>query len=489
MGNTVVHSFLRSGLPVKRKSHTFDHEPQDSEEEDYTLSPKRRKVMSTTRYVYQALFEEGQGSDVRIVALNRTWNLHKLYLSQSPYFNSMFNGEWRERLQDEIDIIITDENITSDALHKVFGSLYQDEIQIMPLEAVAVLACATLLQLDDLIQQSVEVMKESINIETILLYYEASELYGLIEVKNSTLDWLNRNMLFCMNASPEHLRQVSCDLMSELISSPKLVVVQTEFSLYLLLKNWVFLKESLFFRNYETISVAADQYFQSNKSSTPFLLTDTGSTYLNAFRALRLQHLVIHHVDMELIESDNIIPVDWFMPIFKIQWYHMLRVDQGVDKGPKQVSEEDFNRDCVRCGRVLQTDTQHSWRWTGFNFGFDIVISYKNGCFKLRRFQTSESESPAFQSQSQIIALRAKKRHLMYRITVCSLDKNGRVLSKGETDIKTVSLNENEQITVLSFPATLSFPVLLSANFLLTTPLRSTDEIMPSIRPASELYA
>ncbi|CAL1279550.1 unnamed protein product [Larinioides sclopetarius] len=83
MGNTVVHSFMRSSLPVKRKSHTFEHESLDSEEEDYTLSPKRRKVMSTTRYVYQALFEEGQGSDVRIAALNRTWNLHRLYLSQA----------------------------------------------------------------------------------------------------------------------------------------------------------------------------------------------------------------------------------------------------------------------------------------------------------------------------------------------------------------------------------------------------------------------
>lgn len=33
------------------------------------------------------------------------------------------------------------------ALHKVFGSLYQDEIQIDSKEAVSVLACATLLQL------------------------------------------------------------------------------------------------------------------------------------------------------------------------------------------------------------------------------------------------------------------------------------------------------------------------------------------------------
>ncbi|GFR01035.1 germ cell-less protein-like 1, partial [Trichonephila clavata] len=373
----------------------------------------------------------------------------------SPYFNSMFNGLWIETTQREINIGIEDENITTEALHKVFGSLYQDEIQILPLEAVSILASATLLQLDDLILQSIEVMKESINIDTVLLYYEAAELYGLADIKNNALDWLYKNM-DSISKSAVHLQQISCDLMAELISSHKLVVVQTEYTLYSLLRSWVFLKENFIYRNADSFLDAADLYFKSTKAA--------------------------HHFY-------NIIPIEWFMPIFKMQWYRMLRVDQGADKGPKQVSEEDFNRDCLRCGRVLQADVQHSWRWTGFNFGFDIVITYKDGCFKLRRFQTSDTDSPGFQTNAQIIALRAKKRHLMYRICVYSLDKNGRTIAKGETDIKTVTLNENEQITVLSFPSALPFPLIMSANFLLTTPLRSSDECMPSVRGTSEHYA
>ena len=48
----------------------------------------------------------------------------------------------------------------------------------------------------------------------------------------------------------------------------------------------------------------------------------------------------------------------------------MLRTDQGVDKGPKQLSELEFNQKSLRCGRVLFGDqTQHMWRWTGFHFG------------------------------------------------------------------------------------------------------------------------
>lgn len=38
--------------------------------------------MSTSKYIYKSLFEEGKGSDVKIIALNKEWNLHRIYLSQ-----------------------------------------------------------------------------------------------------------------------------------------------------------------------------------------------------------------------------------------------------------------------------------------------------------------------------------------------------------------------------------------------------------------------
>ena len=52
----------------------------------------------------------------------------------------------------------------------------------------------------------------------------------------------------------------------------------------------------------------------------------------------------------------------------------MLRTDQGVDKGPKQLSELEFNKNSLRCGRVLFGDAaQHMWRWTGFHFGKKLI--------------------------------------------------------------------------------------------------------------------
>lgn len=45
------------------------------------------------------------------MALGKVWHLHKIYLCQSPYFASMFNGTWRECEQNFIPIEIVDPKI------------------------------------------------------------------------------------------------------------------------------------------------------------------------------------------------------------------------------------------------------------------------------------------------------------------------------------------------------------------------------------------
>lgn len=54
------------------------------------VKPSRKKMKSTSNYIYNALFVNGENSDICVRALNREWHLHKLYLCQSPYFESMF---------------------------------------------------------------------------------------------------------------------------------------------------------------------------------------------------------------------------------------------------------------------------------------------------------------------------------------------------------------------------------------------------------------
>lgn len=42
----------------------------------------RKKLKTTTDYIYQVLYVEGENSDITINALGKAWNLHKLYLKQ-----------------------------------------------------------------------------------------------------------------------------------------------------------------------------------------------------------------------------------------------------------------------------------------------------------------------------------------------------------------------------------------------------------------------
>lgn len=73
-----------------------------------------RKKLTTAQYIYQALFKEEKSSDITVSARGKLWRLHKVYLSQSPYFASMFGGNWRETHKDFIDIDVVDPRITEE---------------------------------------------------------------------------------------------------------------------------------------------------------------------------------------------------------------------------------------------------------------------------------------------------------------------------------------------------------------------------------------
>ncbi|XP_022255891.1 germ cell-less protein-like 1 isoform X1 [Limulus polyphemus] len=476
MGNSLSYILDNSsrwmGLKLnqrwKRKRVESSSSLSDSDDEyDKTMhTPKRRKLMTTSQYIYKTLFQEGLNSDVTIMALGREWKLHKVYLCQSPYFSSMFGGSWREAEEGIISVGIEDPNITIDALRIVFGSFYQDEIVIEPVEVIPVVAAATLFQLGSLIQQCTEIVAETINIHTVLKYHEAALQYGLASVQEKTKGWLLRNLMSSVQDSTRHLQQINCSLMEELVASPDLVVMQTEFSVYILLKTWTFLQENIIWEgDPKECVLEAHKFFQSH-SDRCFLDTTRGSQYLPTFKALRLQHLVNHHLDVELLEADHIVPIDWFYPVFKNQWYQMLRIDQGVDRGPKQLSDDEFNSQCLRCGRILLAEGQHIWRWTGFNFGLDIVVSYIGRSLRFKRNQHN-GDPHHLHSASQ-----PNKRHLMYKLTVFSQDEQGQQIYSTTSGLKNLSLGKKEEVKVLSLDREAKFPLFVSASFLVTTPLR-----------------
>lgn len=473
----LAQSFFRGEHGTKRKRMRSETN-SDSDSDDSTLNRtlhtrKRKRLMTTSQYIYRALFQEGQNNDITLIALGKSWRLHKVYLMQSAFFASMFSGHWKESNEDVIRMEIVDPNINLDSLRLVLGSLYQDELTVEPAEVIPLLATATLLQLDGVITQCVEIMEETVNVQTAVKYYEASTEYGVNKVKEACFKWLLVNLLSFLPESPKRLREISVDLMESLVSSQDLCVIQTEFSLYVLLKLWLFLKlHPAIDGSAQEVINAAHQFFQARAGCQEFLLSEAGKPFEAAFRGLRLSSLIGHPNDVDMIQGDRIIPHSSLLPVFREQWFKMLRTDQGVDKGPKQLSELEFNKNSLRCGRVLFGDAaQHMWRWTGFHFGLDLVLTYDHGVLKLRRNHRMENEMSLSQQT---------RRNLMYRVSIFVLDEQRQVKFKLCSGIQSTTLCKNEEIRLITIEKEHSFPLLLSANFLVATPIASTTTVAVS---------
>ena len=162
----------------------------------------------------------------------------------------------------------------------------------------------------------------------------------------------------------------------------------------------------------------------------------------------RLPHLINHHMDVAMLVSDRIVPDRWMASTYYARWMVLLRLDSGMDKsvaqggtawpegvvcrGPQDLDEETFNRECLRCGRTLNTDGQHMWRWTGFNSGLDLIVTYDNFRLSMKRNLAADHEA---------LTATHKKRHVVYRVTVVSISNTGSRYSQPKQSIISFSLS------------------------------------------------
>ncbi|XP_037948047.1 protein germ cell-less isoform X2 [Teleopsis dalmanni] len=457
-------------------------EPTDgSDDKDLELEvPKKKKLLSTAKYIYKTLFEGQANSDITVMALGRTWRLHKLYLSQSPYFQSMFSGSWMESTQDFVNIQILDKRITVTALDEVFGSLYSDDIKIEVDNVVGILATATLFHLESIIEKCSEVMLESINAKSAVEYYDIGCAYGCLNAKKAAFDWLEKNML---SVYPKHfklLRSISINLMTELVSSPDLYAMQTEFSIYTLLRTWAYLRLHPHFLNQadETKSLRLDDqsteqhpteviqaFFVQRSKTCSFLATPDGQQFKKPFQALRTQYLTNHHTDLKIILADNIIPKEWISGHVLDHWNSILKVDHVASDEGFTYDNDVFLNNCMRCGRILQEPSYQKWRWTGFNFGLDLILIVESRVLSIRRHHRIEHE--------RLLSLQTK-RPFMIRASVTSA-LNGKTELTQTSDILSLSLEKNEERTIMLLDPKLVHPLLISVNLLVVDPPTNPD--------------
>lgn len=440
------------------------------------LQPRRKRLKSTSQYIYEALFVHGENSDVTISSLGRQWNLHKVYLRQAGYFKSMFHkSQWKESSMEVINLQIPDSNIDENSLDITFGSLYSEEVLICPDKVVSILAAASLIQLEGLMQQCAEVMKEAVCLENVCLYYKTACLYGQDEVAKTCMAWLETNLM--TSQSLHLLRELETNLLIDVINSPNLIVIQIEMDIYTILKKWLFLKVSPNYSGeFKNILPVADKYFRqlAKTTETVFLDSEQGNPYVPVFRALRLQHIIRDFVSCRELERDSIIPWSWLSPLYRQQWLSMLRVEQSLDIGPKTIDPNVFSSNGLRCGRLLLRDTDHCWRWNGYNFGLDLLVSYCSQSPKTialrRNVQSQRCTSAVSFSPS---------RHIIFRMHVASVNEKGHITLQMSTGNMPLVFGKEEERVILSIDNASSngdqfnkcgnwnssFPLLIAATF------------------------
>ncbi|XP_034651820.1 protein germ cell-less isoform X1 [Drosophila subobscura] len=480
----------------KRKRSTDSTLGQEEQAQLGTTLAKKKKLLTTTQYIYKALFKEEKNSDVAVMVLDKVWHLHKVYLSQSPYFYTMFNGTWKEAQQNFVQITIPDDRINVESLDAVFGSMYSDEIEIDPKDVIPVLATATLFHLDGIIDKCSEVMVDTINAETAIHYYEAACQYGVVGVKKSTFQWFQINLLSIYSKQPNLLRHISIDLMTALTASQDLYVMQTEFSLYTLLRTWMFLRlhpehdpedpvqraeaqrtqDQLVNAGVDThtpsMDVAQWKYFTSRMEERSFLATPEGQPFVPVFQKLRTQYLTNHYMDLKIIYNDNIIPKEWLYSHIHSHWDALLRIDHGQeDSSPQQLDDDQFFENCMRCGRLLTEPGYQKWRWTGFNFGMDLILIMDSRRLNIRRHHRHEHE--------RVLSLQTKRK-FMIRTTVTSINAQRQPVFTQTSEICSLSLEKNEEVPLMVLDPKLVHPLLISINLLVVMPPnQSFKEVVP----------
>ncbi|KAA0188906.1 hypothetical protein HAZT_HAZT006273, partial [Hyalella azteca] len=452
----LVSTVLGQNKCSTREEASKKRKLEEEEIDELLKTPKVKKLKTTSEYIYETLFKNGENSDVTLVALGKCWHLHRVYLRQSPYFESMFTGNWKESHDSVVSMTIMDDNVTVEALEKTLGFLYRDELSVTGEQVVGVLAAAVLLQLDPVIQYCSSIMRETINSRTFLQYFHVANRYGVLEVEKLCVEWIERCLLTSLSDHCVELRSLPLEMLQKALASPSLFVIQTEFSVYVFLKMWLFLQlHPNFEGSFDEISIEALKYFKGRQGPC-FLDCEEGVKYRGIFWQLRLVYILNHYLDMELIAADNILPRQWLQPAITRQWYNLLRLSQGKDTGPSELPEDIFDRECVRCGRCFYSSSQHIWRWTGFNFDLDLVLFFDGSKLTMKRNNRRPIMFPAIDA-----------RKIMFRVTM--VDGQRQQGFSQSSGLRSITFGHRTD---------LKYPLYLSANFLVFTP----SENLPLIR-------
>lgn len=141
-----------------------------------------------------------------------------------------------------------------------------------------------------------QAMKEYVCCENVCSYYNNARMYGQTRVERKCIKWMENNLML-QAKNTKFLSQIEPELMTFIVSSSNLFVLQVEMDVYTLLKKWAYLRlQNLPEKNVDekTIATVASEFFQEKfeTQGKVFLETPEGFQYIRAFQAVRLCNVI-----------------------------------------------------------------------------------------------------------------------------------------------------------------------------------------------------
>uniref|UniRef100_A0A8C4Q4J9 BTB domain-containing protein n=1 Tax=Eptatretus burgeri TaxID=7764 RepID=A0A8C4Q4J9_EPTBU len=459
-----------AGKPVRSRDTLSSHRPGNEgtkdEHEPWYRYDRRKRPRSTSTYIYERLFKQGHGSDVSLNAMGRTWHLHRLYLAQAGYFASMFSGAWKESDMQEISMDVPDPTVDADALDLALGSLYQDECALPLPCAVPCLAAASLLQADGLIKQCVDLMLSSVTAETVCRYHTAALRYGQKEVVMECHGWLQRNILVEWNV--HLLKELDAELLAAVVASADLVVIQVEMDIYTLLKRWLFLQlqTDCVCGDVADLVLDTEEWLKKEKQTLSpgcsLLSSSRVSSHLAApFQGLRRWALANDGSQLSSLLADRILSPQSIWEVCNEQWLCLLNLER--ERRIRNVTWDNFALWSVRCGRKINRNFLHRWRWTGFHFGLDLLLTFSTRAITLHRNLQPYAPTPLVSMAPSI--------PVAFRMRAFITDQAGGLKLLKGTGMQILEFEREKEETVLILDdCHLTFPLYISCNFLFVEP-------------------
>ncbi|KAG0274179.1 hypothetical protein BGZ95_010035 [Linnemannia exigua] len=88
------------------------------------MSPMIRHLTAISQHIALQGLIQGTGSDISLRAFNKTYRLHRLFLTQATFFEHMLQGPWKENEKDLVEMSFDDPNITQEGFDIALGQLY-----------------------------------------------------------------------------------------------------------------------------------------------------------------------------------------------------------------------------------------------------------------------------------------------------------------------------------------------------------------------------